>query len=55
MHSLTPAKMPTNKESIRFPEFRTIIQMHALTPSTLTNQPLLGTPTSMFSSIADQL
>ena len=39
MHSLTPAKMPTNKESIRFPEFRTIIQMHSLTPSN-TNQPI---------------
>ena len=42
MHSLTPAKMPTNKESICFPElhtFRTIIQMHSLTPSN-TNQPI---------------
>ena len=39
MHSLTPAKMPTNKESIRFPEFHTIIQMHSLTPSN-TNQPI---------------
>ena len=47
MHSLTPAKMPTNKESIRFfPEFHTIIQMHSLTPSN-TNQPItLGTPSS---------
>ena len=49
MHSLTPAKMPTNKESIHFPEFHTIIQMHSLTPSTLTNQSLLGTPSSTFS------
>ena len=38
-----------------FPEFRTIIEMHSLTPSTLTNQSLLGTPSSTFSSIADQL
>ena len=38
-----------------FPEFCTIIEMHSLTPSTLTNQSLLGTPSSMFSSIADQL
>ena len=38
-----------------FPEFRTIIQMHSLTPSTLTNQSLLGTPSSTFSLIADQL
>ena len=43
LHSLTPAKMPTNKESIRFPEIRTIIEMHSLTPSTLTNQPLGNT------------
>ena len=39
MHSLTPAKMPTNKESIHFPEFHNIIQMHSLTPSN-TNQPI---------------
>ena len=39
MHSLTPAKMPTNKESIRFQEFCTIIQMYSLTPSN-TNQPI---------------
>ena len=38
-----------------FPEFCTIIEMHSLTPSTLTNQSLLGTPISMFSLIADQL
>ena len=38
-----------------FPEFRTIIEMHSLTPSTLTNQSLLGTPSSTFSLIADQL
>ena len=38
-----------------FPEFHTIIEMHSLTPSTLTNQSLLGTPSSTFSSIADQL
>ena len=41
MHSLTSAKMPTNKESINFfPEFhtfRTMIQMHSLTQSN-TNQ-----------------
>ena len=39
MHSLTSAKMPTNKESI-FPEFRTfrtMIQMHSITSSN-TNQ-----------------
>ena len=39
MHSLTSAKMPTNKESI-FPEFHTfhtLIQMHSITPSN-TNQ-----------------
>ena len=51
LHSLTPAKMPTNKESIHFPEFCTIIQMHSLTPATLTNQSLLGTPSSTFSLI----
>ena len=42
MHSLTPTKMPTNKESICFPElctFHTIIQMQSLTPSN-TNQPI---------------
>ena len=55
LHPLTPAKMPANKESIRFSEFHTIIEMHSLTPSTLTNQSLLGTPSSTFSSIADQL
>ena len=38
-----------------FPEFHAIIEMHSLTPSTLTNQSLLGTPSSMLSSIADQL
>ena len=40
MHSLTSAKMPTNKESIYFPEFHTfgtMIQMHSLTSSN-TNQ-----------------
>ena len=47
--------MPANKESIRFPESRTIIEMHSLTPSTLTNQSHLGTPSSMLSLIADQL
>ena len=55
MHSLTPAKMPTNKESIRCPEFCTIIQMHSLTPSN-TNQPItFGTPSSTFFEFADQL
>ena len=43
------------REVFIFPEFCTIIEMHSLIPSTLTNQSLLGTPSSMFSSIADQL
>ena len=38
-----------------FPEFCTIIEIHSLTPSTL-NQPItLGTPSSTFSLVADQL
>ena len=51
LHSLTPAKMPQIRKVFIFPEFCTIIQMHSLTPSTLTNQSLLGTPSSTFSSI----
>ena len=43
------------KKVLVFPEFHTIIEMHSLTPSTLTNQSLLETPSNMFSSIADQL
>ena len=48
MHSLTPAKCQQIRKVFVFPEFRTIIQMHSLTPSTLTNQSLLGTPSSTF-------
>ena len=55
LHSLTPVKMPQIRKVFVFPEFCTIIQMHSLTPSTLTNQSLLGTPSSTFSSVADQL
>ena len=52
MHSLTSAKMPTNKESIHFSRilyFRTMIQMHSLTPFN-TNQLIifLGTPSNTF-------
>ena len=50
MHSLTPPKMPTNKESICFSRILHLFQMHSLTPSTLTNQSLLGTPSITFSS-----
>ena len=38
-----------------FQEFCTLIEMHSLTPSTLNQPTTLGTPNSMFSSIADQL
>ena len=44
MHSLTFAKMPTNKESI-FPEFctfRTMIQMHSITLSNTNQLIILG-------------
>ena len=51
MHSLTPAKKCQQISKVFvFPESRTIIQMHSLTPFTLTNQSLLGTPSSTFSS-----
>ena len=39
MHSLTPAKCQQIRKVFVFPEFRTIIQMHSLTPSN-TNQPI---------------
>ena len=55
LHSLTPAKCQQIRKVFVFPEFRTIIEMHSLTPSTLTNQSLFGTPSSTFSLIADQL
>ena len=51
MHSLTSAKMPTNKESIHFPEFHTfytMIQMHSLTPSNTNQLIILGTPSNTF-------
>ena len=48
MHSLTPAKCQQIRKVFIFPEFCTIIQMHSLTPSTLTNQSLLVTPSSTF-------
>ena len=38
LHSLTPAKMP--RKVFIFPEFRTLFEMHSLTPSTLTKQQL---------------
>ena len=38
-----------------FQEFRTLLEMHSLTSSTLNQPTTLGTPNSMFSSIADQL
>ena len=41
LHSLTPArKCQQIRKVFVFPEFCTIIEMHSLTPSTLTNQPL---------------
>ena len=49
-HSLTPAKCQQIRKVFVFPEFCTTIQMHSLTPSTLTNQSLLGTPSNTFSS-----
>ena len=57
LHSLTPAKKKCQqiRKVFIFPEFHTIIQMHSLIPSTLTNRSLLGTPSNTFSSIADQL
>ena len=56
MHSLTPAKKCQQiRKVFVFPEFRTIIQMHSLTPSN-TNQPItFGTPSSTFFEFADQL
>ena len=41
LHSLTPAKMP--RKVFSFPEFRTSLQMHSLTPTTLTKQQLGNT------------
>ena len=40
-HSLTPAKMP--RKVFSFPEFRTSLEMHSLTPTTLTKQQLGNT------------
>ena len=41
LHSLTPAKMPAHIRKVSvFQEFHTIFEMHSLTQSTLTNQPL---------------
>ena len=55
LHSLTPAKMPINKESIRFSR-NSHHNWNALTNPIHTNQPItLGTPSSMLSSLADQL
>ena len=59
MLSLTSAKMPTNKESIHFPEFHTFcttIQMHPLTSSN-TNQLIifLGTPSNTFFKLCRQI
>ena len=58
MHSLTSAKLPTNKESI-FPEFRTfytMIQMHSIT-SFNTNQLIIFWEhlVTHLSNLADQL
>ena len=51
LHSLTPAKMPTNKESIRFSR-NLHHNSNALINPIHTNQPItLGTPSSTFSSI----
>ena len=47
-HSLTPAKMPTNKESIRFSRILHH-NSNALINPIHTNQSLLGTPSSTFS------
>ena len=55
LHSLTPAKMPTNKKSIRFCR---ILHHNSNAPidPIHTNQPItLGTPSNTFSLIADQL
>ena len=41
LHSFTPAKMP--RKVFIFPEFRTLFEMHSLTPSTLTKQQLGNT------------
>ena len=41
LHSLTPAKMP--RKVFSFPEFRTSLQMHSLTPTILTKQQLGNT------------
>ena len=50
-HPLTPAKMPTNKESIRFSR-NSHHNSNALINPIHTNQPItLGTPSSTFSSI----
>ena len=55
LHSLIPAKMPANKESVCFSRSLHHIQ-NALINPIHTNQPItLGTPSSTFSSIADQL
>ena len=51
LHSLTSAKMPTNKESIHFSRILHHNSNALINPSTLINQSLLGTPSSMFSSI----
>ena len=50
-------QMPMNKESI-FPEFRTfrtLIQMHLITPFNINQLTILGTPSNTLSNPADQL
>ena len=55
LHSLTPAKMPTNKESIRFSRILHHISNAPINPIH-SNQPItLGTPSNTFSLLADQL
>ena len=56
MHSLTPAKKYQQiRKVFIFPEFRTIIQMHSLTPSNTNQLITLGTPSSTFFEFADRL
>ena len=58
MHSLTSAKMPTNKKSI-FPEFHTfctMISMHSITPSNTTQLIIFWEHlVTHLSNLADQL
>ena len=48
LYSLIAAKMPTNKESIHFSRILHHNSNALINPSTLTNQSLLGTPSSTF-------